>query len=109
MRAAIVNQAMKRVPGLRRMPVAKLLAMGEVVTLARQHLANLEPSERRRFLALMRHAHGRPRNLSPAERDELATLIAKANPRLFLGLVADKFSPVPLPRRMVQGPKRRRR
>jgi hypothetical protein len=32
--------------------------------------------------------------------------VAKAEPRLFVGSVADKLSPVPLPRRLVQGPKR---
>jgi hypothetical protein len=85
------------------MPVAKLLMLGDIVVLARQHVANLNPSERRRFLDLMRRAHGRPRNLSPQERAELSALVAKANPRLFVGLVADKLSPVPLPRRVVRG------
>src|SRR5947209_971717 len=105
----IVNSALGRVPGLRRLPVAKLLALGEVVMLAREHLAQLDPNERRRFVELMRGARLRPRNLSPAERAELAALIAKANPRLFVGLVADKLSPVPLPRRVVHGPSPKRR
>jgi hypothetical protein len=104
----LLTKALRRVPGLRRMPVGKLLALGEVVMLAREHLGSLEPSERRRFLELMRHARGRPRNLSQSERAELAALIAKANPRLFLGMMADKLSPVPLPDRVVRGPKRRR-
>ena len=88
------------------MPVAKLLALGELVLLAREHLARLEPSERRRFVELMRHARGRRRNLTPGERGELADLIAKANPWLFLGAAADKLSPVPLPRRLVRGRRR---
>lgn len=91
------------VPGLRRLPVAKLFVLGELVLLAREHIGRLEPAERRRFFDLMRRARGRRRNLSPGERDELASLIAKANPRLFVGVAADKLSPVRLPRRVVHG------
>ena len=90
-------------PGLRKRPVAPLLAVAEIVLLARQHIVRLEPRERRRVLTLMRRGHGRTRNLSPAERAELAALVSKANPRLFLGLVASKLSPVPLPPRVIRG------
>jgi hypothetical protein len=103
MASTLVTKTLKRVPGLRRLPVAKLLALGEIVVLARQHIEKLNPGERRRFLALMRRAHGRPSNLTARERAELSALIAKANPRLFVGLVADKLSPVPLPKRVVRG------
>lgn len=92
-----------RVPGLRRLPVLKLVALGEIVLLARSHLRQLEPAERRRLVELLRTARGRPRNLSQRERDELAQLVAKAEPRLFAGAVADKLSPVPLPSRFVRG------
>jgi hypothetical protein len=92
-----------RIPGLRRLPVLKVLAVGEVVLLAQSHLRKLSPDERRRFLALMRAGRGRPRNLSARQRAELTALVAKAEPRLFAGLVADKLSPVPLPRRLVRG------
>jgi hypothetical protein len=34
--------------------------------------------------------------------------VAKAEPRLFAGQVADKLSPVPLPRRLVRGPRSKR-
>lgn len=98
---------MGRIPGLRRLPVLKLLAIGEIVLLARTHLSKLDPRERRRLVELMRAGRGRPRNLSPADREELALLVAKAEPRLFAGSVADKLSPVPLPRRVVQGRRRR--
>ncbi|MBV8952578.1 MAG: hypothetical protein JO153_10400 [Solirubrobacterales bacterium] len=90
-------------PGLRRLPLAKLLILGEIAVLARQHISNLEPKERRRFLALMRQGHGRRRNLSPREQEELTALIAKMKPWLFARLVADRLSPVPLPERMVRG------
>jgi hypothetical protein len=66
-------------------------------------MTRLEPQERRRLVGLLRAGRGRPRNLSPAERDELHELVAKAEPRLFAGLVADKLSPVKLPKRVVRG------
>ena len=96
-----------RIPGLRRLPIVKLLAIGEIALLARDHVTKLEPPERRRLVELVRTGRGRSRNLSPAEREELAGLVAKAEPRLFVGLSADKLSPIPLPRRIVEGPRRR--
>lgn len=96
-----------RIPGLRRLPILKLLAVGEIALLARSHIAKLDPAERRRFIDLLRKGHGRPSNLSQAEREELSKLVAKAEPRLFAGLAADKLSPVPLPRRVVRGPRKR--
>lgn len=94
-----------RVPGLRRLPILKLLAIGEIALLARTHISKLTPDERRRFVELLREGRGRPSNLSASEREELEALVAKAEPRLFAGMVADKLSPVPLPRRFVRGPR----
>ena len=93
---------------MRRIPIAKLLAIGEIVMLAREHYARLEPDERRRFMTLLRRGRGRASNLSAGERAEFAALVAKANPRLFAGLVADKLSPVPLPEWVVRGRRRKR-
>jgi hypothetical protein len=84
----------------------KLLALGEILVLAREHIERLEPAERRRVVELVRGGRGRPGNLSEREREELARLIAKAEPRLFAGEAADKLSPVPLPRRVVRGPRK---
>jgi hypothetical protein len=95
-----------RVPGLRRLPVFKLIAIGEVALLARSHVTRLEPAERRRLVELVRKGRGRPSRLSSSERDELHELVAKTEPRLFVGLTADKLSPVPLPRRLVEGKRR---
>jgi hypothetical protein len=95
-----------RVPGLRRLPVLKLLAVGEIALLARSHIARLEPDERRRLVELLRKGRGRSKNLTDGERAELQRLIAKAEPRLFAGLAADRLSPVPLPRRIVRGRRR---
>ena len=96
-------RAAGRLPGLRRLPVMKLLAIAEIAVLARDHIAKLDPAERRRLLELLRLGRGRTSSLSPKEREELATLVAKAEPRLFAGLAADKLSPVPLPHRIVHG------
>jgi hypothetical protein len=106
-RAQLIGRAATRVPGLKRLPVMKLLAIGEIALLVRAHASLLEADERRRLVALVRKGRGRARNLTPDEREELAGLVAKAEPRRFAGLVADKLSPVPLPRRVVEGPRRR--
>jgi hypothetical protein len=87
--------------------VLKLLAVGEIALLARSHIRRLDPDERRRMIELLRKGRGRSSNLSGSERDELQRLIAKTEPRLLVGLAADKLSPVPLPRRVVQGRRRR--
>ena len=96
------------VPGLKRLPVLQLLAAAEIALLARDHLLRLNPQERRRLVQLVRIGHGRRRNLSEAEREELAVLIANLEPRMLAGQAADRLSPVPLPRRLVYGPRRRR-
>jgi hypothetical protein len=83
-------------------PLARLVVAGKIVLLAREHWHRLEPTERRRLITLVRRGHGRPRNLSPGDRDELARLIHKADPWLFARLVAQRFSPVPLPGRLVR-------
>lgn len=103
----LIGRGITRVPGLKRLPVMKLLALGEIALLAQRHLSLLTPEERRRLVTLVRRGHGRTKNLSPDEREELAQLVAKAEPRRFAGLSADALSPVPLPGRLVNGPKRR--
>jgi hypothetical protein len=86
-------------------PYARLLAAARILMLARRHWHRLEPHERRRLITLVRMARGRRGRLTADERLELARLIAKADPRLFAGLVAQRFSPVPLPRRVIWGPR----
>ena len=99
----LLARAATRVPGVRRLPVFRLLAIGEIALLARDHVSKLDAGERRRLLTLVRKGKGRTRDLSPDERDELQRLVAKAEPRLFVGTAADKLSPVPLPRRFREG------
>jgi hypothetical protein len=95
-----------KVPLLKSLPVMKLIAIAEIALIARRHVAKLSPEERRRLAALVRKGRGRRSRLSEEERDELAHLVAKAEPRLFAGEVADKLSPVRLPRRLVRGRRR---
>jgi hypothetical protein len=104
----LLGRVAGRVPGLRRLPIFKLLAIAEIALLARDHVSRLSPEDRRRLLDLVRKGKGRKRNLSEDEREELSTLVAKAEPRRFAGLAADRLSPVPLPRRIVEGPPRQR-
>jgi hypothetical protein len=103
----VIARTVERVPGLRRIPLLRLLALGEVVLLVRDHMAKLEPQERRRIAELVRRGRGRKSRLSESEREELEALIAKAEPRLLVGTVAEKLAPFPLPSRIVRGPKRR--
>jgi len=70
--------------------------------LARDHLMRLTPEERRRLVVLVSRGRGRASRLEHAERDELATLVAKLEPKLLAGAAADKLSPVPLPKRRSQ-------
>jgi hypothetical protein len=98
-----VVKATERMPGLRRLPIMRLLAIGEIAVLARDHFERLTPVERRRLVVLLRRGRGRPSNLNKRDRRELAALIAKVEPRAFAGAAADKLSPVPLPDRVVHG------
>lgn len=87
--------------------MVRLLSIAEVGLIARDHVLRLTPQERRRLLRLIRVARGRPSHLSRQERDELAGLVAKLEPRLLAGEAVKRLSPIPLPRRLVRGPRKR--
>lgn len=84
---------------------APMLTAAELVWLATQHFGRLDPSERRRLIALARKSHGRPGALGKGERAELVALLAALEPRLFVGSAVKKLSPVPMPKRMLFGPR----
>jgi hypothetical protein len=102
-RSRLLLHGASRLPGLKRIPVFKLLAVAEIALLARDHVGRLTPAERRRAFELVKLGRGRSGNLTAEQREELGALLAKAEPRLFAGLAADKLSPVPLPKRFTQG------
>ena len=87
---------------LRRLPFFKILTIAEVALLARRHLGRLDPADRRRLAALVRHGH----HLAPDERRELRELVMKLEPRAFAVHAADRFSPVPLPKKRLSGRRR---
>jgi hypothetical protein len=91
------------VPGLRRLPILKLLAVAELLVLARAHAAKLEPAEWRRMAELVRAGRGRPSNLTPRQRRELSSLIEKAEPRVFAGQAINRLSPVSIPDQLLYG------
>lgn len=97
---ALVNLALVRVAGrvpvLRQMPLFELVMAVEVAMLARAHYERLTPAERRRIVLLVRETGGRPSRFTPSRRRELAGLIAKAEPRLFLTTAAQRLSPLSL-------------
>lgn len=101
-----LGKATERIPGLRRVPVVKLLAAAEVAVLARDHLMRLTPAERRRLVTLVRIGRGRRSRLTGRERRELEDLLSKLDARTLLGEAVDRLSPVPLPRRLVYGRRR---
>jgi hypothetical protein len=107
-RNRLLAHGIARIPGLKRLPIFKLLAIAEVAILARQHYLRLNQHERRRLLELVKTSRGRTGNLTTREREELEQLVAKMEPRLFAGDAANKLSPIPLPRRFTHGRKRDR-
>ena len=97
----VLSRALKRVaPGL---PVARLLLAADVAVMAGKHLTRLDGAQRRRLFELLRQARGRPSSLGDEEREELATLVAILEPRMFLGSAIKQISPVPLPKRLLYG------
>ena len=102
----LLARGARRVPGLKRLPILKVLAIAEIALLARDHVSRLSSSERHRLVELVRRAMGdRATSLTTTARSSRA-LVAKAEPRRFAALAADKLSPVPLPKRLLHGPSR---
>jgi hypothetical protein len=98
-----LGHAVERVPGLRRIPVVKLLAAAEIALIAHDHLGRLTPAERRRLLVLVRTGRGRRSRLTAGQREELEGLLVKLAPRQLMGDAVDRLSPLHLPRRLLYG------
>jgi hypothetical protein len=89
-----VARAAQRLPGLRRLPLARLVLLAELGMLAKVHFERLTPAERRRIVQLLKEAKGRPQNLSERERRELNKLVAKVEPKVLANEAVERFSPV---------------
>jgi hypothetical protein len=89
-----VARAAERLPGLRRLPLARLVIVAEVAMLAKTHFERLTPAERRRLVTLVKDAKGRPSNLTQRQRRELEGLIAKIEPRAFATQAVERFAPL---------------
>src|SRR5579863_3175443 len=76
-------RAAQRLPGLRRLPLARLVIVTELAILAKAHLDRLTPAERRRLLELVALARGWPKNLSGRNGREFEKLVSKLEPKLF--------------------------
>jgi len=80
---------------LKKMPLFRLIAVGETALLARRHLRRLDAHDRHRLLELVRKG----RRMNARQRDELRTILSKLGPLEFAYATADAFSPVKLPGR----------
>jgi hypothetical protein len=89
-----VARAAQRLPGLRRMPLARLVLLAELGMLAKVHFERLSPAERRRLVLLVKNAKGWPQNLSEREQRELKKLVAKVEPKAFANEAFERFSPL---------------
>jgi hypothetical protein len=89
----------------RTIPLAPLLLAGEMTMIATRHIAKLDGSQRRRLVSLLGKARGLPGNLTEEERREVLALLAVLEPRLFLGSAVRTISPLPVPKRILYGPR----
>jgi hypothetical protein len=71
-------------------PFFKLLAILEILLLARRHLQGLSRADRRRTAVIVRRGH----RLNKAERRELRHLAAKLEPGAFVRGAAVRVSPL---------------
>jgi hypothetical protein len=88
-------RAARRLPLVKRIPLAWMVIAAELAMLAKTHYERLSQPERRRLVILMREAKGQPRNMSASDHDEFERLVSKLEPKLFAQAAAEKFSPVP--------------
>ena len=74
----------------------------EVALMARGHFAKLNGAQRRRLLAL---GDDESAELTSEAAQELGALLATLEPRLFIGSAVRRLSPVPMPKRLLYGPR----
>lgn len=86
-------------------PVLRVHLAVEIAGMAWAHLAKLSGAQRRRVLVLLVKTRARPSRLSEHERQELTEIASAFEPRLLAGSVAKRLSPVPVPKRVLYGPR----
>lgn len=92
----VTRRALRRIPLLGRLSPWQLLALAQVLALAKQHFERLTVAERRRIVVILRSAHGDPRRLGADDRRELAMLVAKLEPKLFVELAGRRMAAAPV-------------
>jgi hypothetical protein len=75
---------------VKHIPFFKVLAILQILMLARRHLQGLSQTDRRRMTELVRRGH----RLSKAERRELRRLASKLEPGAFVRGAAVRASPL---------------
>jgi hypothetical protein len=97
----LAGRAASRVPGLKMLPVVRLIMAAEVLLIGKHHLDRLSAEERGHLIGLVTKAKGRPKNLSAQDQAELSAIVEKLEPRLFLAEATDRISPVGVPSPML--------
>ncbi len=87
----------QRVPGLKMLPVVRLIMAAEILLIGKHHLDRISAAERGQLIGLVGKAKGRPKNLSREEQATLTEIVQKLEPRLFLAEATDRISPVGVP------------
>lgn len=93
----LIGRVAQRVPGLRALPVVRLIMAAEVLVIGKHHFDRITPDERGQVIRLVAKAKGRPKNLSEPEQVELTRIVEKLEPRLFLAEATDRMSPIGVP------------
>ncbi len=102
LRATLLRRAAKMTPA------SRAVILADLALIAGRRLGRLDGDERRRLADLLLR-FARDRRLSASERRELSALTAKLEPRVLVGDAVRRLSPVPVPRRLAYGRRRRPR
>jgi hypothetical protein len=87
--------------------LGRVLLAADLGRVLLRHVGLLSPQERRRLARLAGRGIARRGRLGAGERRELRVLIAKLRLRMMLGTAVKRISPVPLPKRLLFGPRKR--
>lgn len=75
-------------------PWARALAIAEIALVVKHHLDRLDPGEGTELRQLIVKSHGRPGNLTSAERSRVYELVRKLEPGAFARTAATKAVPL---------------